>query len=66
MSDFLSVTVRVADFPQVKAVIEAADAVCDAEGDSPWALAQKVEALRETLAVLSGDAPDDSEPWRAS
>ena len=62
MADPFSLTVRIADYAPVKAILEAADAVCDAEGDSPWTLTESIASLREKLEALSSDT-DEGEGW---
>jgi hypothetical protein len=61
MADFQHITVRIADYAPVKAIIDAANEVIDAKGDAPWTLEQKIEALDETLNALT--PADEGEGW---
>ncbi len=53
MAEPLQVTVRIADYAQVKAVFDAADEVVEAHGSAPWILSEKIEALESRLAELT-------------
>lgn len=57
----VELSIRVADYAPVKAVIDAAVEVCEAEGSQPWTLTQAIEALRERLEALPSACGHDDE-----
>ena len=58
-----ALTIRIADYAPVKAVIDAADEVCEAEGSQPWTMTEAIASLREKLEALSTPKVDDGEGW---
>jgi hypothetical protein len=61
MADFQHITVRIADYAPVKAVLEACDEVIEAKGSAPWTLDEKIEAMQEKLDALT--PADEGEGW---
>lgn len=56
---------RIADYPPVKAALDAADAVCDAEGSMPWELTEKIATLRSALEGLTVARRDNGSAYQS-
>lgn len=59
--ELYDVTIRIADYAPVKAVIDAASEVCESEGSVPWEQTEKIASLREALSQLP--RIDEGEGW---
>lgn len=61
MSAPLEITIRIADYATVKAALDAADAVLEAEGEAPWTFSEAIEYLAQCMANLASKNNDDDE-----
>lgn len=57
----LELSVRMADYAPVKAVLDAADAVVEAKGDAPWTLTGAIEVLESAVSALVKSNNDDQD-----
>lgn len=61
MSAPLEITIRIADYATVKAALDAADAVLEAQGEAPWTLSEAIDHLGRCMANLPPKANNDDE-----
>lgn len=61
MADVPNITINIANYATVKAVLDAADEVVNAKGDAPWTLDEKIDALESRLAEITPVNNDDED-----
>lgn len=61
MADASNITINIANYATVKAVLDAADEVVNAKGDAPWTLDEKIENLERLLAEINPVNNDDED-----
>lgn len=57
----MEITIRIRDYAVIKSVLEAADAVMEAEGELPWTLSEAIGHLGRCMAKVDRAANNDGE-----
>ncbi len=61
MAQPLEITIRISDYASVKAALDAADAVLEAQGEAPWTLSEAIDHLGRCMADLPPKDNDDED-----